>query len=284
MHNLINFIIKNIHWLFFLFLIFISTILMVNNNEYQQSKYLSLENEIVGKIYAIANNAGSYIGLKSANEELREHVASLEMKIQAIESQLKEALLKTDSTLYMPDSVSLPYDFIPARIIRKNISSVENFITLNKGSNHGIKRDMGVLGSSSHGVVGIVFSVSPGFSTVIPILNPKFKLSCKIKDSSYSGPLVWNHQNIHYATLVELPRHIEINPGDTVVTSGNSAIFPEGIPIGTVESSKKENNDNFNSVKVKLFVNLGDINHVLIVKNNNREEQLNLEKGNGNVD
>ena len=283
MHNLINFIIKNIHWLFFLFLILISTILMVNNNEYQQSKYLSLENEIVGKVYAVADNISSYIGLKSTNQELLEYTASLETKIQVIESQLQEFRLRMDSSLYLPDPVSLPYDFIPARIIKKSTSSVENFITLNKGSNQGIKRDMGVMGSSSYGVVGIVFSVSPNFSTVIPLLNPKFKLSCKIKESSYSGSLKWNHQDIRYATLEELPRHVEINPGDTIVTSGNSAIFPEGIPVGIVENTQREKNDNFNSAKVKLFVNLGNINHVLIVKNNNREEQLNLEKENVNV-
>ena len=283
MQNLINFIIKNIHWLFFLFLIFISTILMVNNNEYQQSKYLSLENEIVGKVYAVADNVSSYIGLKSNNQELLEYAAGLETKIQVLESQLKEFHLRTDSNLYLPDSISLPYDFIPARIIRKNISGVENFITINKGSKHGIKRDMGVMGSSSYGVVGVVFSVSPNFSTIIPLLNPKFKLSCRIKEDSYSGPLKWNSQDIRYAILEELPRHVEINPGDTVVTSGNSAIFPEGIPVGVVENTLKEKNDNFTSAKVKLFVNLGNINHVLIVKNNYRGEQLNLENEDRNV-
>ena len=255
---------------------------MVNNNEYQQSKYLSLENEIVGKVYAVADNISSYVGLKSDNQELLEYAADLETKIQVLEAQLKETQLRADSSLYLPDSVSLPYDFIPARIIRKNTSNVENFITINKGSNQGIKRDMGVLGSSSNGVVGIVFSVSPNFSTVIPLLNPRSKLSCKIKGTFDSGPLKWDHQDIRYATL-ELPRHLEVNLGDTIVTSGNSAIFPEGIPVGIVEDTKREKNDNFNSAKIKLFVNLGNVNHVLIVKNNNREEQLNLEKGNGNV-
>ena len=283
MQNLINFIIKNIHWFFFLFLIFISSILMVNNNEYQQSKYLSLENEIVGNVYAVTDNIRSYIGLRSTNQELMQYTAELEAKIQLLELQLKETLLTTDSTLFLPDSISLPYDFIPARIINKSTSNVEKFVTLNKGSNHGVERDMGVMGTSSYGVVGIVFKVTPNFSTVIPLLNPKFKLSCKIKNSSYSGPLVWNNQDIRYATLRELPRHVEISLGDTVVTSGNSAIFPEGIAIGTVESTEKEKNDNFNSAKIKLFVNLGEISHVLIVKNNNREEQLNLEKGIENV-
>jgi rod shape-determining protein MreC len=264
-------------------LIFISTLLIVNNNEYQRSKYLSLENEIVGKIYAITNNISSYVGLRSTNEELMRYIATLESRVQFIESQLKEVELRNDSTLFLPDSVGLPYDFIPARIINKNITGVENFITLNKGSRHGVKADMGVLGTSSYGVVGIVLSANANFSTVIPVLNPKFKLSCKIKNSAYSGPLVWDHQDIRYAILEELPRHVEANPGDTVVTSGYSAIFPEGIAIGTVESSKKEKNDNFNSVKIKLFINLGDINHVLIVKNNYRDEQLNLEKRNGNV-
>ncbi len=283
MRNLINFIIKNIHWLFFLFLTFISILLMINNNEYQRSKYLTFENEIVGKVYSITDDISSYVGLKSTNQELMQYASELEERIQLIEAQLQETQLRLDSTMYLPDSVSLPYDYIPARITNKNISSVENYITLNKGSDQGVKRDMGVLGTSSHGVVGIVMSTSKNFAIVIPILNPKFKLSCKVKNTTYSGPLVWNHQDIRYATLEELPRHIEANPGDTIVTSGNSAIFPEGIPIGIVENTKKEKNDNFNSVRVKLFVNLGDLKHVLIVKNNNREEQINLEKENENV-
>lgn len=251
---------------------------MVNNNEYQRSKYLTLENEIVGKVYAVADNISSYIGLKTTNDELMKYASGLEEKIQLLEYQLQEANLNGDSTLFLADSISLPYEFIPARIVYKNTSGVENLITLNKGSNQGVKQDMGVMGSSAHGVIGIIRNVTPNFSTVIPILNPKFKLSCKIKESTYSGPLVWDHRDIRYATLEELPRHVEANPGDTVVTSGNSAIFPEGIPIGIVENTKKEKNDNFNSIRVKLFINIGDINHVLIVKNNYREEQLNLER------
>lgn len=283
MRNLIHFILKNIHWLLFLFLIFISTLLMVNNNEYQRSKYLVLENEIAGRVFSVADDISSYIGLRTTNRELTQYISSLEAKIQVLEYQLKEAKIKIDTTSILPDSTILPFEFIPARISNKNISGIENYITLNKGSNHGVKRDMGVLGTSTHGVVGVIWNVSQNFSVVIPILNPKFKLSCKIKGSTYPGPLVWDRRDIRYATLEELPRHVETHIGDTVVTSGNSVIFPEGIPVGIVEETQKQKNDNFNSIKVKLFINIGDIDHVLIVKNNFKEEQLKLEKETENV-
>jgi rod shape-determining protein MreC len=262
---------------------FISTLLMVNNNEYQRSKYLTFENEIVGKVYSVADGISSYIGLRTTNRKLMQYISSLETNIQVLEYQLKESNLKLDTTLILSDSTILPFEFIPARILNKNISSTENYITLNKGSNHGVESDMGVLGTPTGGVVGVIWKVSPNFSVVIPVLNSKFRLSCKIKGNNYPGPLVWDRRDIRYATLEELPRHVETHAGDTVVTSGNSAIFPEGIPVGTVDETRKQKNDNFNSIKVRLLTDIGDIDHVLVVKNNFREEQLKLEKETENV-
>ncbi len=285
MRNLINFIIKNVHWLFFLLLIVISGFLIVNNNEYQRSKYAVVENEIIGQIYSASYNIRSYVGLRDENEKLMACIAKQESYIQSLKSQLEEKIeVDTIIPAFALDSSGYQiYNFIPARVVNNSISKVENLMTLNKGSNDGVKIDMGVLTTDGLvGVVGVVINVSSHFSEVIPVLNPKLRLSCKVKGNNYFGPLVWNDPDIRYANLEQLPRHVEFQIGDTVVTSSYSAIFPEGIPVGTIVGSKKQKNDNFNSLKIKLFTNFGNLNHVLIVKNNKRAEQLELEKKSGN--
>ena len=50
--------------------------------------------------------------------------------------------------------------------------------------------------------------------------------------SSYFGTLSWNGRNARFANLDELPRHVEFEKGDTIVTSGYSAIFPSGVVVG----------------------------------------------------
>ncbi len=278
MRNLFNFILNNIHWLILLLLVIISTFLIINNNDYQRSRYVGVENEIVGKIYSVSNNVNAYVGLRKSNHDLMEYAAIQEARIQSLENQLKEAYALRDTLqfpLVHPDTLP-PYEFIHATIVNKELSKVNNFLTLNKGSNHGVEKDMGVL--SSTGIVGIVINASPGYSIVIPILNPKSRPSCKVLGSNYSGPLVWDEQDMRYAALEDLPRHVEFQIGDTVVTSGYSAVFPEGIPVGIIEGQKKQKNDNFNSLKVRIFTDFWNLSHVLIIKNNHRKEQVNLEK------
>ena len=163
-----------------------------------------------------------------------------------------------------------------ADVVNNSVTYLSNYITVNKGRKDGVEPDMGVV--SERGVVGIVSTVSDHFSVVIPLLNPKFKLSCKVLGSSYFGTLSWNGRNARFANLDELPRHVEFEKGDTIVTSGYSAIFPSGIIVGKVVNFEKQHDDNFYSLEVELATDFQALNNVRIIKNYHQAEQKNTER------
>jgi len=220
------------------------------------------------------------MNLKSVNSDLIQQVAVLEQELQGAKQEvaaLSEKVNPMDVQRFEA-AYPNPYSFIPAQVVNNQVAMMDNnYITLNRGSLSGIKKDMGVL--SPNGIVGVVISVSPHFSRVIPILNPKYQPSCKIKETNFFGTLSWDGKDPQYSSLKELPQHAEFNIGDTIVTSGFSAVFPEGVPVGTIENTFKSKGENYNSVRVKLFTNFSALSEVLIAVNALKDEQLNIEKG-----
>jgi len=149
-----------------------------------------------------------------------------------------------------------------------------NYITLNKGKKDGVFSDMGVI--SDLGLVGIVYESSNNFSTVLPIINRDFRLSVQIKSNRYAGILQWEGDSPLYAMLNEIPFHVDLQEGDTIVTSGFSSIFPEGILVGEIESFSLEQG-NFYDIRIRLSNDFQRLFHVNIIRNFRQEEQLNLE-------
>ncbi|KAA6302606.1 MAG: Cell shape-determining protein MreC [Candidatus Ordinivivax streblomastigis] len=277
MRNLVNFIVKNIHWLFFFILLSISVLLINQNNQFQRSKYLSAARELTGNIHSVTNELHSYLNLKTENEALTAKISKLETEVFFYQRLLDTMKDSTQTTsLVLEANSELIYRFLPAKIVNNSVSNIENYMTLNKGSDDGIQADMGVL-TGRGAVAGVVVLTSPHFSEVISVLNPKFKLSCKIKKNNYIGPLVWDGKDSRYTYLTELPRHVDFAIGDTIVTSGYSAIFPAGIPVGSIVSAKKQRDDNYTSIKVKLYADLNKLNDVVIVQNSYQQEQQDLQ-------
>jgi len=278
MRTLFAFLIKNVHWLLFFLLLGISFALMVGNNDLQKSKYAVIESEIVGSVYSVSGSVASYFGLKQFNEILIERIVYLESRIQYLENQILQIKDSVDAKEIINrmdfDSIS-HYRYLMAGVVNNSLSG-NNYITLNKGTNAGVVPDMGVL--SPEGVVGFVINASANYSIVLPILNPNFHLSCKIKGSNYFGSLSWDKKSIKYAGLQELPSHIQFQNGDTIVTSGYSFSFPEGIPVGIIEEQETQKNNNFNTLKIKLLTDFGSLREVLLVDKKSGHEQRNLEK------
>ncbi|MDD2437877.1 MAG: rod shape-determining protein MreC [Massilibacteroides sp.] len=279
MRKLLEFLISKRHWFLFIILEIISFILIYRNNAYQRNIIFSSANVVTGQIASLSGSITSYINLREINRELSERNAELEMEL--LERQEELETLKADTTLFKGfalDSTeqSYPYDFVMSRVIYNSISYISNYITINKGEKDGIAPDMGVV--SDKGVVGVVSTVSDHMAVVIPILNPKFKLSCKVKGNRYFGSMTWNGRSIYYANLEQLPRHVEFVIGDTIVTSGFSTIFPPGIIVGTVASFEKEKDDNFFSLEVKLSTDFASLNNVRILRNYRQKEQQKLEE------
>lgn len=276
MRNLINFFIKYSPLFVFLFYVVVSCILLFQFNPYQHYVYLTSANRVSATVYDGVSNVTSYFYLRDINEDLQSRNAQLEMEVVNLKNKVRDY-----ATRLYADSVPAPeavadYDFIMANVISNSISKPLNYITINKGTIDGIKPEMGVV--DQNGVVGIVNVVGQHSARIISLLNPHLRLSCKVKGSDYFGSLVWDGNDPAEAILEEMPRHVKFKKGDTIVTSGYSSVFPEGIPVGTIEAQKKEYNDNFYSLRIRLFTDFGKLSTVRAIKNNLKDELKALEK------
>ena len=276
MRNLINFLIQYSVLILFLFLEIISFALVVNNREYQKSVFLSSSNSAVSGLYEINNSVVEFFKLRDANDNLSEENTLLKNELNKLRNQLSTLEPEKDDSLHFQIPPEMEYEFISAKVINNSTNKLQNYITLNKGLRDGIKVDMGVI--SDEGVVGIVKTVSDKFAVIIPILNDKIKINCKFTKTNYSGPLQWDGLDYRYADLKDIARHVEFSLGDSLITSGFTNTFPEGIPVGIIEDFKIKKSEAYYNIKVKLAVNFRTLSHVKVINYKNYNEQRTLEK------
>ena len=271
MRTLFAFFKKNYFFFLFVALEVIAILLLVNNNPYQHSRFFNTSNQLVGSINTIYANVDNYFFLKKSNETLLKENARLR-------SILKSSFLLSDTISYI--YLDTNFRYIPARIISNSINKRNNFLMLDKGKKHGIRSEMGVI--SSNGIIGIVVEVSEHFSTVMSLLHKDSKLSARIKKNNHLANVIWDGKHHLYATLQDIPNHIILEKGDTIITSGFSFFFPEGILIGTIAEFDKDQRSNFNKAKIKLSNDFSSIKNAYILKNIQGREQRQLMKESGN--
>jgi len=247
-------------------------ILLFRYNRYQQSVFFTSAGAVTGKVYEAEGLVNSYLGLRQENENLLRRNMELEQRVAFAEKRYKDMLADSVETLLPIDSV---FTTIGARVISNTLNKQDNFITLNKGRLSGIAPDMGVL--DAQGVVGIVYKVSDHYSLVISLLNSKMNLSCKVKGTEYFGYLSWEGKESEFAYLNDLPRHAEFTLGDTIITSGFSSVFPEGLLVGNVDDIMDSNDGLSYQIRVKLASNFGSLNHVSVIATSGKEERDALE-------
>lgn len=269
MQQIFNFIYKNSNRLLFLLLLGISLFLSIQSHSYHRSKIISSANFLSGGVYERINNVSEYLNLRTQNEALAQENA----KLRSLLFNLKDtsAIPKIDSLKGI-----IPSDIIVSKVIHNSFDSHENYLTLNSGSLQGVKQDMGVI--NSLGIVGIIDNTSRNYATVISILNTKSQINAKLKKSNHFGSLIWNGKNTGFVQLIDIPRLASIKKGDTIVTGGQSVIFPENINIGTIDKVEIDNQTHYYTIQVKLFNDMTNLGHVYIIKSKNREEIINLEK------
>ncbi|MDR2810373.1 MAG: rod shape-determining protein MreC [Tannerellaceae bacterium] len=278
MRRLLDFLIGKRHWFLFLLLEVVSFMFIYHNNAYQQSVILSTANVVTANIVSLSGSVTSYLNLREKNRALIERNGQLEIALLRLQRQVETMIADTVSFRgFISNPMrEFPYNVITAKVVNNSVTYLSNYITIDKGSEDGISPDMGVV--SEDGVVGIVSTVSNHYSVIIPLLNPKFRLSCKVLGSSYFGSMSWDGRSTRYAKLDELPRHVEFKEGDTIVTSGFSAIFPEGIMVGNVSSFERQRDDNFYSLTVKLAADFHRLSSVMVIKNYRQNEQIQIEE------
>ena len=277
MRALFNFLVKHNDWFLFLLLEGISLVLIVRFNNYQSATFFTSAGSVAGSVYSIFMDANRYFHLKTENDGLLAQNVALTRELSELKEQLSE--LRNNETLQndsLANSINSGYKFLTANIINNSLNSVNNFITLNKGSNDGVRPEMGVF--NSDGIVGVVYLTSKRRAIVIPLLNNKSSVSCRVKGSDSFCSLSWDGGDPRYSNLIDLPRYAQFETGDTVVTSGFSSIFPGDLPVGTVEKIEDSADGMFYTVRVKLFVDFSRLTSVFIVGNDGYEEQSKLEK------
>jgi len=268
MQQIFNFIYKNSNRLLFLLLLGISLFLSIQSHSYHRSKIISSANFLSGGIYERINNVSEYLSLRTQNDALAQENA--ELRSLLFKKKDSSAIQKLDSLKGVK-----PSDIIVSKVIHNTFDTHENYLTINSGSLQGVKQDMGVI--NSLGIVGIIDNVSDNFSTVVSILNIKSHINAKLKKSNHFGSLGWDGKNTGFVQLTDVPRLASIRKGDTIVTGGQSVIFPENINIGTIERVYTDTETHYYKIEVKLFNDMTNLGHVYIIKSKNREEIINLE-------
>ncbi len=271
MQQIVNFILKYKYFLFFLFLEIIAISFTIQNHSYHNSKFSNSANFFTGGIHKRVNRFKEYGTLRDNNKLLLEENANLK---NILSQELKNA---TTAVIDVVDTTKFfqKFAYSAAKVIDNQYQRKYNYLTIDKGTNHGIKSEMGVV--NSQGVIGITKNVSNKYTTVLSILNENSKINVKLTNSYHFGTLEWNGKNYRILQLVDLPIQANIKLGDTLITGGKSVIFPEGIPVGTINDFKVKNN-NYSYIDVQLFNDMSAIGPVTIVVSLDKKEIEDLQE------
>lgn len=258
---------------FFLFILFFSVCitLIIKNNSFQRASTFNSSNSFIGSIYQKVDDFTQYLNLKQTNKYLSEENAYLRSQLK---TSTYNKLIEQDSVL---DSLGqIQYTYIVSRVISNSIHQKNNYLTINRGSEEGIEKGMGVI--SSHGIVGIVLNVSTHFATIQSLLHADTRVSASLANSNAFGSLVWGTENYdsRKAILKDIPNHVKVRPGEEVVTSGFS-LFPPGIAIGKVVKTGKSG-DSFLDIEIKLNNDFGSLQYVYVIRDRFSGEKQQLEK------
>ena len=269
MKEIIKLILKYHFTIIFILLEIVSFSLIIRHNEYQRAIFSENASTLFGNVSSTITSIKDYFRLKEMNESLANENILLKNRLEEYEL-LRDTIIHG---MVVQDSIPV-YEYIGAKQVNATYNRTKNYITLNRGRKNGLQKEMAVC--TPEGIVGLIQDLSDHFAVVIPLINVDSRILAKIKKNNYYGSLQWDGNDYAYSYLNDIPYHVEVNAGDTIVTSGLSKIFPEGIVVGYVESVDKET-ANFLKIKVKLAVDFKRINHVYVILNNKKNEQTSLE-------
>lgn len=277
MRKLLDFLSKYNYWLVFILLEAISLCALFRFNGYQGSVWFTSANTVSGKVMEWQSNILAYLALGDNNRALTERNVVLEHRIAELEHQLKKLDTEHSYTEQRTDSLLRSYQLLPATVVNNSVLLQDNYITINRGEADGVRPEMGVVCGT--GVVGIIYLTAPHYSIVIPILNSKSNISCRLRKSGYFGYLNWDGGNPLYAWMNDVPRYAKINTGDVIETSGFSSVFPEGLFVGKVNQVRNSKDGLSYRIKVHLgtdFARLRDVS-VIISPDQNELDSLSVQ-------
>ncbi|MFT5846004.1 MAG: rod shape-determining protein MreC [Psychroserpens sp.] len=271
MQQIINFVIRNKTFLLFLLLFVISLGLTIQSHSYHKSKFINSANFLTGCVYESASGISNYFDLNEQNDILVDE--NNKLRSQILNSG--DSIVATNSII---DSVSYNgrYKIQSAKIINNNYASSKNYLTINKGEKSGVREDFGVI--TSKGIVGIIDNTSNGYGRILSILNTKSRINAQLKSSNQIGSLKWDGKSgAATVQLTDISKFASVKVGDTIMTGGQSTIFPKGILIGTIDSFVLDISGDTYTIQVKLFNDMTNLSHVYVIENLDSEEIKHLE-------
>ncbi len=271
MQQIISFLDKNKLFILFLLLEVFAVIFTIQSHSFHRSKFVNSANFLSGGIYNKINNFKEFLYLKKENERLNEENVYLKNLLSLEDKEIVQHDITVIDTL----KYNQKFSYTAAKVINNNYRKNNNYLTINKGENHGLEPDLGVV--NSKGIIGITKSVSGNYATVLSILNVNSRINAKLLNSDHYGSLSWDNIDYNVVQLLDLPIQADIYRGDTVVTGGKSTIFPEGIAIGTIKDFKTFNN-NYEYINILLFNDMSSIGQVQVIKNFDKTEIQTLEE------
>jgi rod shape-determining protein MreC len=257
------------HTFFFLFLLLevIAFMWFLQSHVYQRMYIQQASNQVVGHFFKTVDNVSEYFALADINQSLIEENARLKKQLSnAWLKKERPEMAKETLSFVTGDSVyQLFYVQEPVHVIHNSVHKANNYIMLDKGSEDGITKDMGLVGRQ--GVVGIVVNTSQHFSWAMSMLHSNMKLSAMHKNSGHLGTVEWEGVDYHVGVLKDIPAHVKIAEGDSIVTSGFSQIFPRNLLIGTVSGKQVNTGDNRYVITVDFAEDFNKLYYGYVVKN-----------------
>jgi len=240
-------------------------VMIVNNSYFQQNAILNFIRARQIRWWEKQSSWVAFTNLKETNRQLALENNRLLNEVARLTDPLTGKSLQTKDSVALRDSFS----YIPARVIKNSVNRQHNFLVIDKGSQDGLEQDMGVI--SSRGIIGVVSHVSERYAMIISLLNTQQRFTAELKKSGTFGTLRWDGVDYRRVFLSEIPQHIEISVGDTVVSSVFSLVFPPGIPIGFVKSGSLKRGT-FLELEVELFEDFKSLHYVNVVSHDGAVE------------
>ncbi len=242
-----------------------------HNDALQNTLLMRATHSFKANVWGRTESLKHYFSLKRTNEELVRRNYELGIMLKKLTPDGIPAA--ADNTEEGSDTVG-SFRYTSAGIVKISRNSQHNYLIINRGEEHGIKPMSGIV--TEKGAIGIINAVSRNYSYGISFNNVEMAVSARLGRQGNAGTLVWDGLHSDGAILKEIPHHISVNEGDTLYTSGFSAIFPADIPLG-VTGGKKVVNGSFYEIKVKLFEDFARLKNVVVVENLDKAEIEELE-------
>lgn len=268
MYKLILFLSNNRNAFLFLILEVIAFMLVINYNDRQRHALGDSLLETSSKVYTQRATVEGYFGLQKRNKELMQLSKRLQLRVDSLQRMvdLQEGWLLKDSSFTEQQAELVTkerFEYLPCRAIRNTTHKAYNYITLDKGTAHGVKKGMGLI--SPQGVVGKVIRVSEHYSLALSALNVSFKLSVKVEGEGNVGIYEWEVGDPAHAKISYIPQNVELAEQDRVFTAGSNTIFPEGVLVGTIDQINKENQGGYYDIRIELATNFYDLDHLFLI-------------------